>query len=916
MQYLCGTENRRRMVRGKTGKDYINGIDYLEVVDSQELAHNMRQRRLLLFFLNPLTKKLDRDNIRIEGGEPSHQITVTNIVEGIDGDIEKIWKTSLIEEATVLTLSVERPGDFSTYNLRLIDRGNPYDPPPNFDPLLSEIKFSFKVACPTDMDCQPLPFEAHPFQTQPPIDYLAKDYASFRRLMLDRMAVVMPDWGERSPADLGIALIEVLAYAADHLSYYQDATATEAYLGTARKRVSVRRHARLLDYSMHDGCNSRVWVCLEVGQDGDGVTLLSKTPLLTRITRAPTVFLLKKAISQQYAADQERPVEIVMEPVPQEKIPSEEQKEVKTQMKDHPRSKGKKSGRKKKSEPKNPSNGFNPSDPTPPGWEDPPPPGTRGGTGPVLEEDWEAQVKKGTEIFETLHEIDLFTQHNKILFYTWGEKQCYLPKGATQATLKGKLRNLKPGNVLIFEENICPLTGLEADADPLRKHPVRLTEVSSPQTDHLNGEKVVDVKWHVEDALPFPLQISALVEHEGGKRVVHDISIARGNVVLADHGRSIREEELLPPLVPGEGPYRTRLQRTGITQRVLYDHDLAQGRSAIEAVMQDPRSALPVVTLQESNGGEEWNPQRELLNSGRFAHEFVVEPEDDGRAHLRFGNNVLGRKPIPGAFMRATYRIGNGSAGNVGAGAIAHVVTNLPGIQRVDNPLPATGGTSSESIEQVRLYAPKAFRTKKRAVTESDYAEITQQHPEVQKAVAQLRWTGSWHTMFLTVDRKGGHPVDDAFEEELRGFMEPYRQTGRDLEFSGPRFVPLEIAFTIHVADGHLCNSVKTALLFLFSDTDLPEGRRGIFHPDNFTFSQPVYLSPLIASAMSVVGVEWVDNDPTPPKPNRFRRLGESSNEALEAGIITIGRLEIVRLDNDPNAPENGIIGFHMEGGL
>ena len=99
------------------------------------------------------------------------------------------------------------------------------------------------------------------------IDYLAKDYASFRRLLLDRLAVVMPDWRERNPADLGVAVVEALAYAGDYLSYAQDAVATEAYLGSARRRASVRRHARLVDYVMHDGANARTWVCFEVDRD-------------------------------------------------------------------------------------------------------------------------------------------------------------------------------------------------------------------------------------------------------------------------------------------------------------------------------------------------------------------------------------------------------------------------------------------------------------------------------------------------------------------------------------------------------------------------------------------------------------------------------------------------------------------------
>ena len=55
---------------------------------------------------------------------------------------------------------------------------------------------------------------------------------------------------------MGVTLVELLAYVADELSYRQDAVATEAYLDTARSRVSLRRHARLVDYRMHDGCNA------------------------------------------------------------------------------------------------------------------------------------------------------------------------------------------------------------------------------------------------------------------------------------------------------------------------------------------------------------------------------------------------------------------------------------------------------------------------------------------------------------------------------------------------------------------------------------------------------------------------------------------------------------------------------------
>src|SRR5205823_3971817 len=175
----------------------------------------------------------------------------------------------------------------------------------------------------------------------------AKDYSSFRQLMLDRMSGLMPEWRERNAADLGIALVELLAFVGDYLSYRQDAVATEAYLGTARRRVSVRRHARLVDYSMHDGSNARAWVQVQVSADAarllstDPAPLPKGTRLLTRV------------------------------------------------------------------------------------------PGL-----PVLVPDDPEVLRAAQAVFETMHDVDLlFRAHNDLRFYTWGDRSCCLPRGATSAYL-------------------------------------------------------------------------------------------------------------------------------------------------------------------------------------------------------------------------------------------------------------------------------------------------------------------------------------------------------------------------------------------------------------------------------------------------------------------------------------------------
>ena len=105
---------------------------------------------------------------------------------------------------------------------------------------------------------------------------------------MDRLAKAMPDWrGPRSPADVVHTLAELIAYVGDLQHYELDAISTEAYLRTARRRTSLRRHALLVDYTMHEGCNARAWLNIEVTEDA--VALPADIRFLTRVPTVPPV---------------------------------------------------------------------------------------------------------------------------------------------------------------------------------------------------------------------------------------------------------------------------------------------------------------------------------------------------------------------------------------------------------------------------------------------------------------------------------------------------------------------------------------------------------------------------------------------------------------------------------------------------
>ena len=886
MIYFCCNQQRRKLVSEHAT---LNGIDRVEVVDGEYDRpgfRQLRQRELRVFFIkppdavnHPAVLNANRLSVRLTGGESVTGITVESAAwQAADG---------------YLRVRLSAYGDHSVYTLHLVEKSTgpnpPFDSMPGLDPRLSLVDFHFKIECPSEFDCADECDCAPVASETPELDYLAKDYASFRRLMLDRMSLIAPDWKERNTADLGITLVELLAYAGDYLSYQQDAVATEAYQGTARQRISLRRHVRLLDYAMHEGCAARTWVrvCLNEDVPAAGV-LLPRSAVLDEesaglaaatcfaVRPAETAILATSAIELNAIIAAEQPV-----------------------------------------------------------------------------------------VFEPLHDAVLHHAHNEMPFYTWGDSECCLPAGAVKATLLGAYPQLIPGLVLVLAEVRGPRTGHPEDADPARRHAVRLVEVNGvsladwlkgktpgTRTDPVTGAACTEIVWDAADSLPFPLCISSMDEDNAP---VRDVSVAWGNVVLCDHGVSLPEREVLgavpaanPALMPvaaGCGHcgdeaapgaivrFRPKLKNSNLTHAVpapVSQHawlppDLPASQALLHDRDESIRAAVPAIRLRD--GSRLWSPQRDLIASAATTPDFVAEVDNAGRAVLRFGDDVNGMAPAEGATLHARMRLGNGTAGNIGADAISQLyapafydpagwldeATRTPLllnasdiVQQVTNPLPARGGTVAETMEEVRQYAPQAFRTQRRCVTPQDYADRAGQHPMVQRAAATLRWTGSWHTIFLTVDRRGGLPVDADFEAVIRDFLEPWRMAGHDLEIDAPVYVSLEITLNVCVLPGYFRSDVKRALLGFFGSRRRADGSPGFFHPDNFTFGDSVYLSAILAAAQSVTGVRHVEAA-------IFRRQGETTT--VVPTELTTARLEIPRVENNPAVADHGIIGFTMKGG-
>jgi hypothetical protein len=843
MSISCCNDPRRRAVRRFQGR---TGLDFVEVSDDQ--------RTLFVYFLGKLPPEFAHDgpglvsHLRIDGGSRTTDIRILDVDPQISDDPQvDDW----------LKVRLDRYGDFSRYTLHLLDIAG-------LDPMYASATFSFKVGCPSDLDCAPTDACVETPPPEPIIPYLSRDYASFRRLIQDRLALIAPQWNERHVPDLGVALTELLAYTGDYLSYYQDAVATEAYLDTARQRISVRRHARLVDYRLHEGCNARAWVVVETTED-------------IELPAASVAFI--------GGIDASAPLPTVLGPSAMSDLGAQRFEQFEPLLDDRC------------------------VDDAEPGAND----ATlhwRPAHNRIRFHDWgrdDCCLSRGTT--------------SATLIDAWQGEQRALALQPGDVLILKEVRGARSGLEGDADPERCcavRLTRVTSIEDPLLLVPGSEGEPSRPTP-------LLEVEWDAADALPFALCLSALGPAPECARM-RDLSLAFGNVVLVDHGRC-REPQPLGTVPEGlgeaeclcegqasaidivPGKFHWQLAEAPLTHREPAPSPL---RAASGSLLQDPRAATPQLALHDSSD-QVWSPVFDLLSSGPDQRHVVAEIDNAGIAHLRFGDGELGQRPSAGLEFEARYRLGNGVAGNVGRGAINRLWLRdreLSGLGvRIDNPMPAVGGREPELLAEARIYAPSAFRkTLLRAITADDYARIAEHDPQVQRAACELVWTGSWYEADVALDPLGKVPAGEPLLGQTEARLHAYRRMGHDLHVEPAIYVPIDLALEVCALPGYERGAIKAALLERFGAGRMRDGRPAWFHPDRLSFGQSLRMSELIAEAMSVAGVECV-------RVRRMRRLFLPDNHEIDNGLLPLAAHEIARLDNDPNRPEHGQLTIDVRGG-
>ena len=338
-----------------------------------------------------------------------------------------------------------------------------------------------------------------------------------------------------------------------------------------------------------------------------------------------------------------------------------------------------------------------------------------------------------------------------------------------------------------------------------------------------------------------------------------------GNVADSTHGQSTGE-------ILGNGDATRAFETFTLSQSPL---------TYVSAATASGTSSTLAVRVNDL----QWQEVDDLASAGSSQRYFVTRESDAQKTSVTFGNGAHGaRVPTGTANVKAMYRYGIGSAGNVDTGQISQFATHPLGAQGVTNPLPASGGADPDTADQVRGNAPMAVMALDRLVSVSDYADFARTYAGIGKAVATRLSDGARQLVHLTIAGAGDIPIatnSDLYANLLLS-LQTYGDPHQPVEVAVRRVRLIVMAATIGLrpdsAWENVAPAVRAAVLALFAF-------------DARALGQTAFQSEAVAAAQRVAGVAWVNV-------TTFDGVAETITAAQLATLgATLGRRPFVRAE-------------------
>ena len=223
-----------------------------------------------------------------------------------------------------------------------------------------------------------------------------------------------------------------------------------------------------------------------------------------------------------------------------------------------------------------------------------------------------------------------------------------------------------------------------------------------------------------------------------------------------------------------------------MTSTFVVDESQTNQRFVIPNVNVDTTSIRVKVTNSVT---EVYSAYDNILDVGKDSRIFLIQEVDEAKYEIRFGDDIIGKKPSNGSTIEVTYIVTNGTSGN---GATNFTFSgrlkdnNLfdvtSGISLLITQSKSESGDEIESIDSIKYFAPKVYASQYRAVTSNDYKSLI---PTIYPNVESVNAYGGdeldppeYGKVFISIKPRNGTFLSEVTKQTILSTIRKYSIAG------------------------------------------------------------------------------------------------------------------------------------------
>lgn len=255
---------------------------------------------------------------------------------------------------------------------------------------------------------------------------------------------------------------------------------------------------------------------------------------------------------------------------------------------------------------------------------------------------------------------------------------------------------------------------------------------------------------------------------------------------------------------------------------------------------------LEIYTI-ENNMNVKWEEVSDFLISKNLSRHFVTEVDELNETTIQFGNGLSGKIPDTNVNIIASYRVGGGEVGNVGAGTInSFVDTEFAGV-KLENTQLLVRGQNVESVERIKAVAPRFFRSAERAVTKMDFKDLALTIQDVKLAsIVENKVDGVVEIYVLPTN---SNELTQEQVSYISNFFNERKLIGIDIQVLSPNYRNIDLQLHVKALPKFLNTNVEKSVREFVEEK---------FKLGNYDFGQGLILSDLMGDVSRIEGVRSV----------------------------------------------------------